>query len=145
MVNITHCNGWKVVTLAGLCTPAGLAAAGSSLWRSVADAFDLDPAELALLEQACRTADELAALVDVLATVPVLVSGSTGQVQVHPLFAAVREHRRTLGRLLDEMALPDDDDVPRTGPRRAVDTRWRREARVGGRLAAIRDAASGEQ
>ena len=39
--------------------PTGLKAPGKRLWAAVAGLYVLTPAELAMLEQACRTADEL--------------------------------------------------------------------------------------
>ncbi|MGB3772870.1 MAG: hypothetical protein WBA00_17165 [Rhodococcus sp. (in: high G+C Gram-positive bacteria)] len=42
--------------------PAGLGEAGSALWRSTADAFELEAHELATLREVCRTADAIDAL-----------------------------------------------------------------------------------
>jgi hypothetical protein len=39
--------------------PAGLEASGEHLWNSVVEVYLLTPAELAMLEQAYRAADEL--------------------------------------------------------------------------------------
>ena len=45
--------------------PAGLSSGGRSLWKAIADAHDLEPAQLVQLEEACRAkdrCDSLAAL-----------------------------------------------------------------------------------
>ncbi len=43
----------------GLGPPTGLKAPGRRLWGAVAGLYILTPAELEMLGQACRTADEL--------------------------------------------------------------------------------------
>src|SRR5687767_5940149 len=67
-----------------------------------------------------------------LATVDVVVEGSTGQVRAHPLFGEVRGHRKVLGTLLWQLGLVEaDEDAPvplhvSQTKRRAADARWRR-------------------
>jgi hypothetical protein len=64
--------------------PAGLGLAGARLWRRVAAEFEMNPAELMLLEQACRTADVLTGIDEALDGEPLTVKGSMGQ------FASIR-------------------------------------------------------
>lgn len=121
--------------MAGERAPAGLGTPGRALWRQITAAYELTPAELAILEQAARTGDELALLVGALADEPAMVTGSTGQVRVNPLFAALREHRHTLDRLVTSLALPmpgEQAGTPRSpAARRAARTRWSRTGRRG--------------
>jgi hypothetical protein len=66
----------------------------------VAESYVLSPAELAMLEQAARTADELDRLERAVRALPELTTtGSTGQLKPHPFLAEVRAHRQLLERL----------------------------------------------
>lgn len=105
-------------------TPRGLAAAGRALFRSIAGAFDLERHELAVLEQAARVADRVAALDAVVDTDGVMEPG-TGR--AHPALVESRQQRIALARLLVVLRLPDEDDhrPQRRGMRGAY--------RVGGR------------
>ena len=100
--------------------PAGLGAAGRKLWRESlrprADGSQLHlrPDELLLLEQACRLADDLAALRERLEGEPLTVPGSKGQSVAHPLRAEIHRSLASLDRILRTLALPD-------APGRAVD------------------------
>ena len=111
--------------------PTGLRAAGKRLWAAVAESFVLNPGELAMLEQACRTADELDRLERAVRALPDLVTtGSTGQLKPHPLLEDVRRHRLLLERLTSALNLPDDTEEVglRAGSRharKAAQGRWR--------------------
>lgn len=109
--------------------PAGLGAAGRKLWREVLADFALPPDGQALLVQACRTVDELEQLREAIADAEVMTTGSQGQPVASPLFAEARAHRATLAKLISQLALPDEEDVPKlTGAqeraRNAAQTRW---------------------
>jgi hypothetical protein len=54
--------------MAALKAPAGLDARGRKLWREITSGYDLDdkPAEIVLLEEACRIADRLERLDEIL-------------------------------------------------------------------------------
>ncbi|MBQ0902680.1 hypothetical protein [Micromonospora sp. U21] len=96
--------------------PKGLGTAGSRLWRSVLDAFELSEQGLTLLRQASRTADlcdQLQAVVDVEG--PMVSAKDDGQ-RAHPALVELRQQRITLARLLVALRVPigDDDDAVRT-------------------------------
>lgn len=118
--------------------PAGLGAAGRRLWRGAVRELVFRPDELAVLEHACRTVDELAALQAALADAEPMVAGSMGQPRPHPLYQEVRAHRDTLRRLLAQLDVPDDvavDDRPMTNARASAQRRWanhRRDVRNAG-------------
>jgi phage terminase small subunit len=116
--------------------PQSLGKAGRSLWRSVTSDFDLDPAEVTALGQACRLLDLLArADVELIEADSLTVEGSTGQPRAHPLLEATNEMRRTLGELLSRLALPLPDEVEgryrSPGQLRAAQARWRGQRDAG--------------
>ena len=92
--------------------PKGLGAAGRRLWRKVTDEFDLDASDYELLIEACRTVFELDRLAKALADAEPFVTGSTGQVKVHPAYEEVRRHRATLAVLLGKLGIEYDDEAP---------------------------------
>ena len=111
--------------------PTGLSAAGRALWLAVVGEFVLTPAELEVLRQAVRTADEVDRLERAVRKLPELtVRGSTGQPRAHPLLAEMRSHRLLLERLCGSLNLSDEDQV--SGLRPAA-RHAQKAARVGGR------------
>lgn len=125
-------------------TPTGLGAAGKALWRRLVVTFDFAEHELALLEVACRQADDVAALEKVIAKDGIVVPGSAGEPRLNGAVAEVRQGRLALGKLLGQLALPDEDDRPLTAAslqaRKAADARWSRKRAERER----REAALGE-
>lgn len=103
--------------------PKGLGAAGRRLWRKVTAEWELDPSDYELLIEACRTVSELDRLATALAKAEPFVTGSTGQVKVHPAYAEVRQHRATLAALLGKLGIDDVDGQADTSPGAA----WRSE------------------
>jgi hypothetical protein len=99
------------------------------LWRSVTGTYELSPAELETLRQACRTVDLLARLDAVLAVQDPVQESAAGTPKAHPLLAAAADQRRVLSGLFRDLALPMPDEV--TGRRRApaavaaAQARWR--------------------
>lgn len=85
--------------------------AGKALWKALHaeldDSAEFDARELALIEPACRCADEIAKLEEVLATDGVTTTGSKGQVVVHPALSEVRQARLALLRLLSPLEFGD--------------------------------------
>ena len=126
--------------------PTGLKAPGRRLWVSVVDRYVLTAAEVEMLGQACRTADELDRLERAVRGLSELTTtGSTGQLKPHPLLEEVRRHRQLLERLTSALNLPDDDQEvgDRAGTRHARTAargRWRRQAsaEANGKLAELR-------
>ena len=112
--------------------PASLDEAGRALWRSVTGAYDLAPAEVELLRQACRVADNLARIDAALLDSDVVVEGYNGQPRSHPLLASSADQRRVLDGLIRSMALPMPDEAE--GRRRSpaavanAQARWRSQS-----------------
>lgn len=114
--------------------PRGLDRAGKELWKSIHAVFDFtdEPSRVAILEQACRTRDEIARLEAAMDGQPYTVLGSAKQVQVHPLISEARFQRKALAELLSRLGLPDNSDPDDPHARRsaagrvAARTRWNR-------------------
>ena len=129
-------------------SPSGLKAPGRKLWLSVIGRYVLTAAEVEMLGQACRTADELDRLERAVRQLSELtVRGSTGQPKAHPLLEEVRRHRVLLERLTGALCLPDDDEEVGLRPgqkhaRRAVQARWGAPL-ADGKLAELRAAKWG--
>jgi hypothetical protein len=135
----------------GLRPPTGLRAPGRRLWVAVAGLYVLTPAELQMLAEACRTADELDRLEKAVRALPELVvSGSTGQPKAHPLLEEVRRHRLLLERLTTALNLPDESEEVGTRAssrhaQKAAEGRWRKQVPIAdGKLAELRAFGSGE-
>jgi hypothetical protein len=131
--------------------PSGLKASGKRLWLSVADRYVLTAAEVEMLGQACRTADELDRLEKAVRELTELTTtGSTGQLKPHPLLAEVRADRTLLERLTTALCLPDEDQEVGLRPgqkhgQRAIRARWKEANRVStdSKLAELKAFAKG--
>ncbi len=109
--------------------PSGLAARGRAFWSQAVDTYELTESELSLLIEVCRLMDECEALCEAIAADGTTVAGSNGQPRVHPAIGELRQHRLALGRLLSQLALPDEDDTALPTPlqargRAAARKRW---------------------
>jgi hypothetical protein len=108
----------------------------------VANKYVLTAAELAMLEQACRTSDELDRLERAVRQLTELtVRGSTGQTKAHPLLEEVRRHRVLLERLTGALCLPNEDEEVGLRPsqkhgQKAINARW--HPNVSGKMAELR-------
>lgn len=114
--------------------PTSLRRVGKALWRDVVDVYGLTPSEQQLLTGVCATLDSIAALEEVVAKEGVTAVGSKGQTVVHPALQEARHQRLAFGRLLGQLALPDQDGgVVRTPEQvraqRAGQARWRAQKR----------------
>jgi hypothetical protein len=90
--------------------PKDLEARGRRLWRDVLREYELSDPELAVLLEACRTADLLERLAAELAAAELTAAGSRGQVIVHPIAGELRQQRDLLARLLARLALPSEGE-----------------------------------
>jgi hypothetical protein len=94
--------------------PRGLKDAGTALWRQItgAYAFDDSPEALYTLESACRTADVVARLQDVVDNAEVLTTrGSQGQQVALPHLTELRQYRNLMVTLVKSMNLPAEEDT----------------------------------
>ena len=109
--------------------PTGLAVAGRTLWRGVTSGYELSPAEMATLDQACRTVD-LLSRVDAELAAGVTAEGSMGQIRSHPLLRSRVELCTLLDLQLRSLCLPvaDEDEGRFRSPsaRAAAMQRWGR-------------------
>jgi hypothetical protein len=106
------------------------------LWRSVIadmpDDWELDARDLAVLEAACRQADDVAPLEDAVSRDGVMVEGAAGQMRLNAAVAELRQSRLALGRMLGQIDLPDEQRRPVTEAsrraQRAANVRWAAQA-----------------
>ena len=113
--------------------PAGMGKRARSFWRQTLAVFELTTSEILLLEEICRSLDTIDALREAIEVDGVTVAGSEGQTRAHPGLVEVRQQRVALGRLLSQLALPDEDGTTlpslttaraRKGAK-AANSRWR--------------------
>jgi hypothetical protein len=105
----------------------------------------LNAGELEILRQAVATADEIASLEAELRASSFVVAGYAGQPRPNPLLKIIQDHRLLLRRLVDSLALPDDDQEHGMRPgqrhaRTAANARWRPVQNA--KLAELRGEAS---
>ncbi len=116
-------------------TPANLGPAGKALWRRLTASYVFAEHELALLEVAAHQADDVAALERAIAEDGYIVAGSQGQPRLSGAVTEVRQGRLALGKLLAQLALPDEDGEAAPSPaslraRKAANARWARTAEL---------------
>jgi phage terminase small subunit len=123
--------------------PTRLGSTGRALWSSVAkglpEGWELDEREVAILTLAARQSDDLTRL-EAIKQDGAMVKGSTGQPVVNPAITEARQARLAIGRLLGQLALPDEDEQARTEPgqrgQKAARARWDRRAAIQAQRAA---------
>lgn len=93
-------------------SPEHLGEAGTDLWIRVNTEFDMsqEPQKQAILEQSCRTVDQIALLEEAREQAPMTAKGSAGQLVIHPLIAEIRQQRGSLNTLMKSLGLPDSDE-----------------------------------
>lgn len=104
--------------------PESLGEAGSALWSSIVGKYELRPDELVTLQAACGQADMVSQIEDALVGESLMITGSQGQMVLHPLISEVRQHRSTLARLLAGLKLPDESGERPNQQRQAAQSRW---------------------
>lgn len=114
--------------------PTGLRARGKRFWRETMAEHVLSRPEMAVLEEICRTLDDIDLLHRAVRDDGVTVAGSTGQTRAHPALMELRQQRQVLGRLTAQLGLQDEDGAPqlltpatakgRKGAK-AANARWR--------------------
>lgn len=102
--------GRAKVDALGNPVPHGLAVSGESLWRSVADDFELDVHEKLLLIEACRCADRLDRLAAEAADGTVTVTNFKGDQVAHPAMVEARQQAIVLSRLLASLRMPSGEE-----------------------------------
>ncbi len=89
--------------------PEGLRSNGLALWRSIADDYELEEHERALLAQAARTVDLLDELDGIVRREGAMVAGPQGMT-AHPAAREARQQGITLARLLAALRLPSGEE-----------------------------------
>lgn len=90
--------------------PVELGKRGKAYYSKTLEDYELDESEVQILLEAARTLDELEALKAAVSELGVTTKGSMGQVVVNPALAEMRQARATFGRLVQQLALPTDDE-----------------------------------
>jgi P27 family predicted phage terminase small subunit len=89
--------------------PAHLQAPGARFWRRIAEAFQLEPYHLDLLEQACEALDRAEGARERIDADGLTVLDRFGQVKANPLCAVERDARSQFRMLYRELGVNDDD------------------------------------
>lgn len=103
--------------------PNGLHDSGLQLWRDVLSGYELDPHELLILKEACRTADRLDALAKEAEGGPLTTKNFKGDEVANPLLVESRQQSIVFSRLVASLRLPvegPDDRPQRRGGARGV-------------------------
>jgi Phage terminase, small subunit len=120
-------------------TPAKTSSSRGQAFRThVLDTFNLDQAELELLEQVCRLLDHADALQAAIEADGVMVTTSQGDRRPNPAIAVARSTSLAIGRLLGQLAIPSEhgEAVPtpaQVQARKAARSRWDQPWRQGRR------------
>ena len=119
--------------------PARLNARGKAFWTHVTSVFELSEVELQLLVEAVRT-------IDVVESLERAARDAESPAAQLTVLREVRQQRLVLGRLLGQLALPDEDGeaMPTATSRRAskaAHARWYTHSGNPGRLRDVSDGA----
>lgn len=105
--------------------PKGTGTSGKKLWKAVHDDWQLEPHEVTLLTEACRTVDALDELQKSVDSEGAIVPDRFGSPRAHPALVEARQLRIALARLLAALRLPDGEE--------GDEGAGRRQRRVGAR------------
>ncbi len=94
--------------MTALRAPRGLKSGGARLWRQVLSDFELGEHEQAVLLQACRIADVLDRLQEVIDSGEVVVSSPQGT-KANPAIVEFRQQAVTLAKCMASLRIPIDD------------------------------------
>jgi hypothetical protein len=92
--------------------PKGLKSAGSRLWRTVSNEFELEQHEMAVLLQACRISDTLDRLQASIDDGEVIVSSPQGT-RANPAVVEFRQQALTLAKCMAALRIPVETDDQR--------------------------------
>lgn len=109
--------------------PITLGPRGRRFWDETLKVYGLNPGELLILQETCRTLDVLDQLDATIRNAGPLTAGSSGQEIVHPAVGEALAQRIALHRLLASLALPDADGntvqtARKTTAKAAARARW---------------------
>lgn len=101
--------------MAAARVPSGLGTKGRRLWRELRELHEFDPAELVLLEEACRIADRLDRLdallsgdVEVWLRFRVNDAGDEVTVVIDSALSEARQQANVLKQIIASLRLPDE-------------------------------------
>lgn len=94
--------------------PTNLGKTGRALWRQITAEWELDPRESAILAAACRQADDVAALEELLKNDGLVSVGSMKQPRLNAAITELRQSRLAVAKLLVDLRLPTEDAAPMT-------------------------------
>jgi hypothetical protein len=101
---------------------------GEQLRESIAKEFDVaGMVAESLVNEVCKTADELSIMEDALIEHGPLIQGGRNQLVANPAAALVVRHRKLLADLLRE-AFPEHEETATQLARRAARARWNKGA-----------------
>jgi phage terminase small subunit len=92
--------------------PRGLSRRAGQLWRAVLADFDVEPAGLVLLEEACRSLDRADEAASVIAAEGLVTQDRYGTPKAHPAVDVEAKHRRLFAALVRQVGLDVDDVEP---------------------------------
>ncbi len=111
--------------------PPALGPRGRKAWRAIAATYELRLDEMLILEEACRTLDDVERLRVALVDADLVVRGSAGQPAANPLLAELRQSRSLLAQHSRQLGFPDVDGTGTAVPKpksvahqQAARTRW---------------------
>lgn len=124
--------------------PKGLAPRGRRLWRAILDVNDLDPAQTVMLEEACRTADRLERLdellrgeVDSWASLILDRDGNTYELRIDGALSESRQQQNILKQLLAALRLPDEASGKRPQQRGGARGAYKPTAATGAKVSSL--------
>lgn len=108
--------------------PSKLGPRGRSLWREMAERYTFSPAELRLLERACRHVDTIQKLEELVEREGMVIDSPQGG-RTHPALVELRHQSTALRGLVASLSLPPDEESAGETPRqrrarKAAETRW---------------------